>query len=67
MLVTPGAMIVPYLKGRQHHFYFIDEAPAPVLVRLKGRDERVPGGGRMLAGMAILRIVAAPNVPAAPA
>jgi hypothetical protein len=46
-------------KRRQNDFNFIDETPAPILSRFEGGNQRMPGCGRMLAGVAIFRIIAA--------
>ena len=51
----------------QHHLNLIDEAPAPVLSGLEGRNNRMPGPGRMLAGVTIFRIIATSDMAACPA
>src|SRR4029077_20131465 len=39
-------------------------APAPILPRLEGSHDRVLGRTKMLGGMLVLRLVAAPDMPA---
>jgi hypothetical protein len=51
----------------QHHLNLIDETPAPILSGFEGRNDRVPGSGRMLACVAIFRIITTSHVPARPA
>jgi hypothetical protein len=51
-------------KRRQNDFNFIDEAPAPILSRFERGNQRMPGCGRMLAGMAIFGIIAAAHMTA---
>ena len=51
----------------QHHFDLIDKTPAPILSRFEGRNNRMPGGGRMLACVAIFRIITTSHVTARPA
>jgi hypothetical protein len=51
----------------QHHLDLIDETPAPILSGFEGRNNRMPGRGRMLACVAIFRIITTSHVTARPA
>src|SRR6185436_12177075 len=50
------------LEGIEPHL--VDEAPPPPFARLERANDRVLGGLEVLGGVLVLRIVAAPDVPA---
>jgi hypothetical protein len=59
MVVVPDDMIVRIL-----YFHLIDEAIAPILARFERRNYWMPGPSRMLARVAVFRIIAASHMAA---
>src|SRR5436190_9705603 len=54
----------PSSLGLDHECDLVDEAPAPLLARLGGPDDRMTGFARMPARVTVRRIVAAPDAAA---
>jgi hypothetical protein len=61
MVVPRADMMVRILY---HDFHVIDEAIAPILARFERRNNWMPGPCRMLARVAIFRIIAASHMAA---